>query len=165
MAIILIFIVLIATVAFFYLKCSMMQSLAMLWSSVLALILTFSYYELVADLFVSRGYLLKWAHVGAFLAVYLIAIIVLQVVSDLLIRVKVDLGDSITMAVKIVCGLLTGIIFSGAALTMFGLLPMQGKLFYSRFDPETPVTVNRPNTPAFEKERADQHIIYPAGQP
>ena len=57
MALVIVILVLLLTLAFFYLKCSMMQSLMTLWSAVLATIVTFSYYEWVAELFMSLNWL------------------------------------------------------------------------------------------------------------
>lgn len=147
MAIIIVILMLLGTLAFFYLKCSMMQSLTMLWSSVIAMILTFSYYEVVAELFISRGYGLQWAHVGCFLIVFIVSFTVLRSVSEFVIRAKIDLGQFVTVVMGIVCGLLTGVIFSGVLLVAFGLLPMQGALFYNRFDPDKPVVISHPSRP------------------
>ena len=142
-----ILIVLIGTMAFFYLKCSMMQSLITLWSSVLALVLAFSYYETIAELFVTRGVGLQWAHAGAILLVFLASFAILRTLSDLFIRVKIDLGQSVVLTVKIICGLLTGFFLSGIVLVAFGLLPVQGALSYSRFDPEGPLVISDPKKP------------------
>jgi len=138
--------------AFFYLKCSMMRSFTTLWSSVLSLILAFSYYEIIAKLFISRGLGLQWASAGSFLIVFIVGVAILWTLSDLLIRVKIDLGPAVTLTTKIICGLFAGFIFSGTALVAFGMLPMQGKLFYSRFDPEGSLTINRPNKPALNTD-------------
>jgi len=148
MALVIIIIVIIASLAVFYLKCSMMQSLTTLWSSVLAVIIAFSYYEIVAELFISRGYVLEWAQVICFVILLVVSFGILRTVSDFLIRVKIDLGEPAILSMKIGCGLLTGFIISGAVLTALGLAPLQVKLLYSRFNPESPVTLNRPNKPA-----------------
>lgn len=147
MTLIIILIVVIGTMAFFYLKCSMMRSFTTLWSSVLSLILAFSYYEIIAELFISRGFGFQWAHAGAIMIVFLVGFAILWTLSDLLIRIKIDLGPTVAMTAKIICGLLTGFLFSGIALTALGLLPLQGMFSYSRFDPEKPLEISDPKKP------------------
>ena len=73
MALVIVILVLLLTLAFFHLKCSMMQSFMTLWSAVLATIVTFSYYELAAGLFISRGYGLDWASMGCFTILFIAA--------------------------------------------------------------------------------------------
>jgi hypothetical protein len=148
MALVMVLLVLALTLAFFYLKCSMMQSLMLLWASVVSTILTFSFYESVAGLLISRGYGLQWAHVGVYVLIFIVAFAVLRSVSELLIGINIDLGNAVKVSAAVSCGLLTGIIFSGNLLVAMGLLPLQGKVFYSRFDPSEPVILSSPKTPA-----------------
>jgi len=147
MALVIVILVLLLTLAFFYLKCSVMQSVMMLWSAILTTIITFSYYEWVAEFLISRGYALQWAQFACFLAVFIVAFAVLRLVSDLLIGVDIDLGNTVKLSTALPCGLLTGVIVSGNLLVALGLFPMQGKLFYSRFDPSEAVVVSQPKIP------------------
>lgn len=148
MAMVIVLLVLILTLAFFYLKCKMMQSVIALWSAVIATIVALSYYEFVAGLFLSRGYGLQWAHLGSYLVLYLVVFAILRSACEFLIGVNVDLGNGVKVTASLVCGFLTGIIFSGNILIVMGLLPLQGKVFYSRFDASQPVSLNRPQKPA-----------------
>ncbi|MEN8127054.1 MAG: CvpA family protein [Planctomycetota bacterium] len=148
MALVIVLLVLVLTFAFFHLKCTMMQSFVMLWSSVVSTILAFSFYEFVAELLVSRGYGLQWAHCGSYLVVFIAGFALLRTVSEFLIGTKIDLGDAVKASTAAVCGLLTGLIFSGNLLVVMGMLPMQGKVFYSRFDPSEPVVLSQPKAPA-----------------
>ena len=70
MALVIVILALLSTLAFFYLKCSMMQSLMTLWSAVLATIIAFSYYEWVAELLISRGYGMNVASSGCFILLF-----------------------------------------------------------------------------------------------
>ena len=152
MALVMVLLVLGLTLAFFYLKCTMMQSLMMLWASVVSTILAFSFYESLAGLLISRGYGLQWAHVGSYVLVFIVTFAVLRSVSELLIGINIDLGNAAKASAAVICGLLTGIIFSGNLLVAMGLLPLQGKVFYSRFDPAGPVILNNPKTPALSTD-------------
>jgi len=144
--------VLILTLAFFYLKCTMLQSLVTLWSSVVATVLAFSFYELAAELFISRGYVLQWAPSGSYVIIFVAGFAALRSACEFLAKVNIDLGSTVKASSAVLCGLITGIIFSGNLLVAMGLLPLQGKVFYSRFDPSGPVVPSRPKAPALSTD-------------
>ena len=152
MVLALVILALLLTLAFFYLKCSMMQSFMTLWSAVLATIIAFSYYELIADLFISRGFGLDWALFGCFTLIFIVVFASLRSISEFLFPAAIDLGDAIKLPTSLVCGLLTGVIISGNLLVALGLFPKQGKVFYSRFDPDAPVVLSSPRTPALSTD-------------
>ncbi len=135
MSLVIVILVLLLTLAFFYLKCSMMQSLMTLWSAVLTTIVAFSYYEWVANLFISRGYAPNFALCGSFTLLFVVIFASLRSLSELLITTPVDLGNVVKLPVALVCGLLAGIIFSGNLLVALGLLPLHGKIFYRGIQP------------------------------
>ncbi|MCI0498351.1 MAG: CvpA family protein [Planctomycetales bacterium] len=139
--------VILMTLAYFNLKCSIMSSLSTLLAAVLATIIAFSWYEWAAELFVSRGYGAEWAHFGCFLLLFVLAIAILRALADLLMGTNVDLGKPAKITAALACGFLTGLILSGILLVSLGMLPMQGKVFYTRFDPEKPVSLSSPKTP------------------
>jgi hypothetical protein len=147
MALVIVLLVLILTLAFFYLKCTMMQSLITLWSSVVSTIVVFSFYEKVALLFISRGAGLQWAHAGAYVIVFIATFAVLRAACEYWIGVQIDLGSAVKTSAAVFCGLITGIIVSGNLLVAMGLLPLHGKVFYSRFTPSQPVVLSSPKAP------------------
>ena len=152
MALVIVILVLLLTVAFFYLKCSMMQSFMTLWSAILATIVAFSYYELVAELLISRGQALNWALMGCFALLFIVTFAIVRVISDFLIPSAIELGNAVKLSVSLPCGFLTGIIISGNLLVILGFLPMHGKIFYSRFDPDAPVVLSSPRAPALSTD-------------
>ena len=85
MALVIVILVLLLTVAFFYLKCSMMQSFMTLWSAVLATIVAFSYYEGIAELLISRGQALNWALMGSFTLLFIVTFAIVRAISNFLI--------------------------------------------------------------------------------
>lgn len=147
MATAIIIIVITLTLAHFYLKCSMMTSFSTMLASVFAMIIAFTYYEKLAELFVSRGYGVNWAHFGCFVLAFVLGFALMRALADLLVGANIDLGKQVKMISAVVCGLLTGVIISGSLLVAVGMLPLQGKLFYSRFDPQKPVTLSNPQKP------------------
>jgi hypothetical protein len=147
MTLIIIILVLLLSLALFYLKCSLMQSIMTLWSAILATIIAFSYYEWAADFLISRGKGMEWALAGCFVVLFVFAFVIFRAVSDLLAPGSVDLGDSVKLSVSLICGFLTGLIISGNLLVVLGLAPMQGTMSYSRFDPSVPVVLSSPRKP------------------
>ncbi|MHC5173244.1 MAG: hypothetical protein ACYSPJ_05715, partial [Planctomycetota bacterium] len=97
MSLVIVILVLLLTLAFFYLKCSMMQSLMTLWSAVLTTIVAFSYYEWVANLFISRGYAPNFALCGSFTVLFVVIFASLRALSELLITTPVDLGNVVKL--------------------------------------------------------------------
>jgi hypothetical protein len=152
MAIILILIVLIGSIAFFYLKCSLMQSVSMFWASIMATVVAFSFYEVIASQLISRGYTLDWALFGCFLICFIVTLVAIKVGLDYLVPSGIDLGAPVKISAAVLCGLMTGIIISGNLLVAMGLLPKQGKIFYSRFDPEKVPALSRQNKPALNTD-------------
>jgi len=147
MALVIVILVLLLTLAFFYLKCSMMQSIITLWSAVIATILTFSFYELIANMFISRGLGLDWASFGGFLIAFIVMFAILRSAAEFLFTSNIDLGNAVKVSTALVCGVLTGFIISGNLLVAMGYLPLHGAVFYSRYAPEASVVLNAPKKP------------------
>jgi len=147
MATAIIIIVILLTLAHFYLKCSMMTSFSTMLASIFAMVIAFTYYEKLAELFVSRGYGVNWAHFGCFVLAFVLGFALMRALADLLVGANIDLGKQVKVASALICGLFTGVIISGSLLVALGMLPLQGKIFYSRFDPEKPITLSNPKTP------------------
>lgn len=55
-----IIIVILLTLAYFYLKCSLLTSFSMFMAAVFATLVTLSYYEVAANLLILRGYGMDW---------------------------------------------------------------------------------------------------------
>ncbi|MHC5084434.1 MAG: hypothetical protein ACYSOV_02395 [Planctomycetota bacterium] len=121
MALVIVILALLSTLAFFYLKCSMMQSLMTLWSA-------------------------------CFILLFVVVFASLRALSEFVMIGPVDLGNAVKLPVSLLCGLLAGIIISGNLLVALGLLPMHGKIFYSRFSPDSPVALNSPQKPALSTD-------------
>ena len=86
--------VMLTVLGYFYLKCSVMASLSTMIILIIATILTFSYYEKLAELFVSRGYGVQWAHMGCFILIFVLSFALLRALRDLLVGgAAIDLGN------------------------------------------------------------------------
>lgn len=137
--------VMLTVLGYFYLKCSVMASLSTMIILIIASILTFSYYEKLAELFVSRGYGVQWAHMGCFILIFVLSFALLRALRDLLVGgAAIDLGNPVKIGTAIVCGLISGIIVCGNIFVALGLMPIQNKYLYSRFKMDSPVILKNP---------------------
>lgn len=129
--------------AYFYLKCNVLSSLSTLILIILASFITLTFYEVLADLFVSRGYGAQWPQTGCYVLAFVLSFALLRALSDLLMGgVKIDLGNPIKMSTAIICGLISGLLVCGNLLIALGLSPLQHKMLHSRFNPEQKISLN-----------------------
>lgn len=139
-------IVMLLILGYFYLKCTVMGSLSTMLILIIATILTFSYYEKLAELFVSRGYGVQWAHMGCFILIFILSFALLRALRDLLVGgAAIDLGQPAKIGTAVVCGLISGVIVCGNLFVAMGLAPVQSKFIYSRFNPDSPVILKSPD--------------------
>jgi hypothetical protein len=105
--------VILLTLAHFYLKCSLMSSFGTLVSAIFATVVAFSYHEAMADLFISRGYGADWALSGCYLLAFVLGSALFRALADLLVGSSIDLGRPAKVAAAVICGLVTGLIVAG----------------------------------------------------
>ena len=135
-------VILLLSTAYFYLKSPIMVSFAMLISSMVAAIVSFSYYEIVAEMLISTGYGGQWAHPGCFALLFVATFIILRVACDYLVGSNINFGVLITRSTAVICGLLTGMIASGILVITIALMPFSQKWPYARFEVNRPPTVS-----------------------
>lgn len=139
--------VILLTLAHFYLKCSLMTSFATLVSAIFATVVAFSYHEAMADLFISRGYGADWALSGCYLLAFVLGSALFRALADLLVGSSIDLGRPAKVAAAVICGLVTGLIVAGNFFVAMGLMPIQHKFVYSRFPSDRQVALSSPVIP------------------
>jgi len=142
-----ILIVILLTLAYFYLKCPVMGSFSTLIATVFATVITLSYYETIADLFISRGYGADWTLTGCYVIVFVLGLAIFRTLADMLVGGNIDLGKPAKVIASLVCGLMTGVLFSGNFLIAMGLMPVQNKIAYTRFPADKPIVQSSPALP------------------
>ncbi len=134
--------VVLLTLIYFYLKCPIMTSFSTMMVVIFASIVSLSHYEMLAELFISRGYGVEWAHAVCFILVFILSFALLRALRDLLVGgTTIDLGNPTKIITAIVCGLLTGMLISGNLLVAIGLIPMQSKYLDGRYAPYNRIPV------------------------
>ncbi|AQT69338.1 Colicin V production protein [Anaerohalosphaera lusitana] len=120
-------------VAQFYLKNSLLKSVATLLSALIALITAFGFYEPLAETLISRGYGVEWAQPGCFILLFAITFAVARILSDFMIGANIEFGRVPRVVSAIVCGALVGIIVSGTLIVALAMTPLHPKIPYDRF--------------------------------
>lgn len=127
-----------------YAKGTLVKSFAAIIIAICASVVAFGYFELLANVFVSRSgnsrfdALVPWAQPLSFLLLFVLAFSILQTIVTQLLRKPVDFGPLPEAVGRAICGILLGLILSGLLLTTLAMAPLPNKYPYQRFDPDRP---------------------------
>ena len=97
MAGLIVFVIIIACITYCYLKSTLVNSFVMLISVICASFMAFGYFELLAEVFISRSEnsqnqgVVPWAQMLSFLLLFIVAIGVLQAIVMQLLKHKIEL--------------------------------------------------------------------------
>lgn len=116
-----------------YLKGGPLKSFGGLLAVLVAILVGFNYYELLAQQFIKRGYAGQWAQPGCLIILFVLTFVVLRLIVQKLIREDVDFGNTANRAIAVLCGIITGFSLAGVVLVAAGLTPLSPKWPYPRF--------------------------------
>lgn len=139
-------IIILLTMAYFYLKCRLAASLTTLLAIVLALAASLGLHPALAQLLLGYGYGGAYAYAGAVAVVFIFTFALLRGLSDYLMPV-IELPKWIDQLASVVCGLAGGVLIAGVALVALGLLPVEHKLLYNRYPADKPLLLAAPSKP------------------
>jgi hypothetical protein len=134
----LVVLIILGCVAYQYLKGTLVKSFVVVITSICASVVAFGYFELLANVFISREILVLWAHPLSFALLFILAFAVLQTIAAQLTRQPIDLGLLPERIGRVVCGIFLGLIVSGLLLTAAAMAPISAKYPYQRFDKTSP---------------------------
>jgi len=138
----LVVLIILGCVAYQYLKGTLVKSFVVLITSICASVVAFGYFELLANVFISREIFVLWAYPLSFALLFILAFAVLQTIAAQLTRRPIDLGLLPERIGRVVCGIFLGLIVSGLLLTAAAMAPISPKYPYQRFDETSPDTEN-----------------------
>jgi len=136
--------------AYQYLKGTLTKSFSTTIIVICASIVAFGYFELLANILISRGdngslsALVPWAQPLSLALLFILAFAILQTIAAQLTRQPVDLGQLPERIGRVVCGIVSGLIISGILLTALAMGPLPNKYPYLRFDENRP-EADKPN--------------------
>lgn len=123
-----------------------MTAFSTLMASIFGSIIAFAYYEMLADLFISRGYG-TWAPTSCFILAYILGLAAVRALADLLVGANIDFGNTAKITVNLILGSITGLILAGHLLVALGMMPISGNRIYNRFPTNSPLSLNNPSSP------------------
>ena len=129
---------------YLYLKGTTVKSFAAVIITICASAIAFTYFEVLANVFISRGYnsryptLTPWVQPLAFVSLFVLTFAILRTIASRLTRQPVDLGPLPERIGRIVCGIFLGLLLSGLLLTVLAMAPLPNKYPYQRFDSTRP---------------------------
>ncbi|UCF42847.1 MAG: CvpA family protein, partial [Planctomycetota bacterium] len=138
MAAVAVILIILGCIAYQYLNATLVKAFATLIAAVCASVVAFAYFELLANVLISRNKLIPWAQPLAFVLLFIVAFGVLQTIASQLTRRSVDLGVVPERAGRILCSILLGLLISGVLLTAVAMTPIPTKYPYQRFDAASP---------------------------
>ncbi len=150
MASLIVVLIILSCAAYQYLKGTLVKSSAAVIITICASVVAFAYFELLANVFISRGdnsrfvSIAPWAQTLSFVLLFVLAFAILRTIAAQLMRHPVDLGLWPERIGRITCGILLGLILSGLLLTALAMAPLSNKYPYQRFDASRP-DAERPN--------------------
>lgn len=138
MASLLMVLIISACAVYQYLKGTLIKAFVMIITTICASIAAFGYFEVLANVLISRNILVPWAQMLSFLLLFVLAFAILQTIAGQLTRKTIDLGLLAERVGRIICGILVGFIISGLLLTALAMAPLPSKVPYQRFDTTKP---------------------------
>ena len=147
LATVIVLILIVAGIAYFYMKCNIVTSLTNTLAALFGSILAFSYYEQLAGLLASEVWAVTWIQSAAFLLIFFFGFLFIRVLSGFLVKSGFDVSHMAKLVVTLICGLLTGLIVSGVLLVAVALSPLPPSSFYSRYPVSQPIHPDIDNTP------------------
>lgn len=141
MASLAVIIIVLGCAAYQYFKGTFIRAAATIIIAICAGMAAFGFYELLANVFISRGDtsrflpIVPWAQPLCFTLLFIIVFGALQTgIIFLTQNGKIDLGFLPERIGRVVCGILLGLLISGYLLTVLGMAPLPNKYPYQRFD-------------------------------
>lgn len=138
MASLIVMLIILGCAAFQLLKGTLVRAFATFIITICASVVAFSYFELLANVFIGRDLVIPWAHTLSFLLLFLFTFAALQTLAQYLTRQKVDLGLLPERIGRVVCGIFSGLVLSGFLLTAIAMAPLSSKYPYQRFNQRSP---------------------------
>jgi hypothetical protein len=123
-----------------------MTAFSTFMASIFGSIIAFTYYEMLANLFISRGYGI-WAPASCFILAFILGLAGVRVLADLLVGANIDFGKTAKITVNLILGVITGLILAGHLLVALGMMPISGNRIYNRFPTTSPISLNNPTRP------------------
>jgi len=128
-----IIIIILLTMAYFYLKSPLLTSIVTVFAAIIAVLVAFNFYEAVAEQLLSRGHGGQWAQPICFLLLFVITLVLLRAICDQIVGAGIEFGSIPKLVMAVICGFIVGFIISGALIVVLTMSPLSPSMPYERF--------------------------------
>jgi hypothetical protein len=138
--------IILITVAFIYLKGTVIKAFLLLINALVASTIAFAYFETLGKLIIGRNIIVQWALPAALLLIFALALAILHGIGDKLTAVDISfLGNLADRLVRCLMAAFAGFVIAGVVLTVIAMAPIGTKLPYERFQAESKITGPEPD--------------------
>ena len=137
-----ILIIIILSLAHFFLKVKPLMAFAMIVSAIISLVIAMSYYELAAWMLISRGFGGAWSQAGCFIALFIFSFALLRTLADYFMKTGITFAPLPTHIIALVSGFIFAMVVSGTLLITLAMAPVSPKWPYARFDDGAAITAS-----------------------
>ena len=140
MAGLVILLIIIACALYQYLKGNTIRSAVAIISAVCGVIVAFSYFELLANIFIAKAdeseypSVALWAQPLCFILLFVLVFVILQTAISQLTQKVADSQQLLEKISRTICGFILGLVISGVLLVALDMAPLSTKYPYTRFD-------------------------------
>jgi len=136
-------VIILATVAFIYLKGSVIKAFLLLINTLVAAAIAFAYFEILGQLIIGYDMLVKWALAATLILIFAIVLAILNAIGGKLVPTDIYFGDFADRIIRALLAVFAGLAIAGVILTAVAMMPIGIKWPYERFSD----TVNNPPEP------------------
>jgi hypothetical protein len=145
-ALLIIFIVVLLTMAYSYLKCTALTSFSTLIAAIFGSVVALGYYDALARFILDKGYGGQAALPLSLILLFVLTFAIVRSAADFALTTNIELGDIAKRIAAVICGSVTGLIISGLILIALALAPLGPRWPYARF-PDTGVSASTLRSP------------------
>lgn len=135
--------VILATVAFIYLKGTVIKAFLLLINTFVAATVAFAYFETLGRLIIGYGLVVEWAFAAVLILIFALVLAILNAVGGKLVPADIYFGDFSDRVIRCLIAAFAGLAIAGVILTAVAMMPIGTKWPYERFS----ATVSNPTEP------------------
>jgi hypothetical protein len=135
--------VILATVAFIYLKGTVIKAFLLLINALVAATIAFAYFETLGRIIIGYDVLVEWAFAAVLILIFALVLAILNAVGGKLVPTDIYFGDLADRIIRCLIAAFAGLAIAGVILTAVAMMPIGTKWPYERFSP----TVSRLTEP------------------
>ncbi|MGA2915028.1 MAG: CvpA family protein [Sedimentisphaerales bacterium] len=125
--------IILMTVAFTYLKGSIIKAFLLLISTFIAATIAFAYFETLGQLVIGYKLMPQWAFGATLLIIFAFTLAILNAIGGKLIKTDIYFGDASDRIIKCFIAVFAGFAIAGVILTAAAMMPIGSQWPYERF--------------------------------